>query len=1249
MILFVHDKIFYIVRVSMKKLLRILGISICTILVLIYLSFLFVLPNVINLNKYKDNLIAIVKEQTQLNLKYDNLKLITTPLLAVGIKADNVELTMSDNSLLFSSDNIKTAVSLPSFLLLQLKFSVAEIKKPLLNAEILKNGEDYKIVKLMENIINDNKETTFAQKSVETKNSAFDFSSLKIVIPKLILKEYKVLITDTDSKHYLDLHGNNLILGYYEGNRLKIKTNSELFSDENKNLQINIDLNTFLPQAAPKLDSEDDPAEKVDFDFINPVKTYRNYDLKGDFDAKIKINQGKDSQINSFGYVNAENLTMKVSKVQIPESYIRLKFSGTNIETDTDLYTHENENLRVNGIFNNLGAYLKIKTEQIKLGNLLELLKAFADSLQIQNEFNRYKAEGIITADCSIKTNYKKLNSQGFIKIENGGLSVKNFGEILSKMNINLIFDDNVLTIGNSEFYIGNSPVKINGLIDKKSFADINAKADNIPLPLLFNAFAPKQYKNLYNFKSGNLSSAFSLKGKMKEAVFNADLSLNNFYLTDNLKSIEIKNKLFNSKINYDVKNQKLKTNITNDDLILLYSNTVSNIKIPKISADITEDNIEIYKNSIFFNDKSKILYSGSITNYTNPQNIDLKMSGEINTNDLIKFFGSETKQFFNAKGNIPIDIKFMGNHLKQTLYAQLKADKDNYITPVNFTRLQNLASSVQTTLVFKPNRIKIKDTGFYTRAVVLDENNKEIVYKNKIAGVEGTIEGNTVNLLKIDIPQKLEGKFSVFPKSTFNIENGILYIYGKTIRPLIKGTFSVKDIIIPEISTNINSIDLNFKKDELHFNLNKLMLLSSDIDIKGKLNLLSSKIYEISDFIINSNNFNVEDTIKVSEKLSAYTVKSPAGKAESKQQGIPVLIHNGNIYMKKIKTGNIDLKNTKANLYLVNNILAVKKLSTNVFNGKTSGDIFINPVTMLINTDLKGNGIDTAKMLADSAGLYDSLSGTASYSAKLQINGAAKNNEEQIKGITGDIDFVVTDGQFGPFGRLENLILAENIRESEFFKTALGGIIDSLATIDTTHFALLKGHLSLKDGICDINPLTSLGNVMNLYIFGKFDIIRNFADMKVRVKLTSIISDMLGPISAINPVNLINNAAGLNVVTAKAFSLFCETISEEETDLIPKFSNNYVDNSASKFQLGVRGDASKPLTLIKSFKWLATQMQFARAKEFADSLPEPEDKNETIDIELQQYQKQEPDKEKIKSKFKRVFRKNKNNNSANC
>ena len=111
---------------GLKIFLYILG----SIFALFYVCFLFVLPNVIDLNQYKEDIQKIVKEQTNLNLNFENPKIITTPLFGAGIKADNISVRLPDNSELISADSLKTRIALPSLALLTVKVSCFEAENP---------------------------------------------------------------------------------------------------------------------------------------------------------------------------------------------------------------------------------------------------------------------------------------------------------------------------------------------------------------------------------------------------------------------------------------------------------------------------------------------------------------------------------------------------------------------------------------------------------------------------------------------------------------------------------------------------------------------------------------------------------------------------------------------------------------------------------------------------------------------------------------------------------------------------------------------------------------------------------------------------------------------------------------------------------------------------------------------------------------------------------------------------------------
>lgn len=97
----------------MKKWVKVTASAVLGSAALMYAGFLFVLPNVIDLNKYKTEVQNLISEQTKLNIDFQNPKIITTPLLGAGVKADNITIKLPDDSILFSADSIKTRIALP--------------------------------------------------------------------------------------------------------------------------------------------------------------------------------------------------------------------------------------------------------------------------------------------------------------------------------------------------------------------------------------------------------------------------------------------------------------------------------------------------------------------------------------------------------------------------------------------------------------------------------------------------------------------------------------------------------------------------------------------------------------------------------------------------------------------------------------------------------------------------------------------------------------------------------------------------------------------------------------------------------------------------------------------------------------------------------------------------------------------------------------------------------------------------------
>ena len=1228
----------------MKKFLIFAVSALGLILAGLYLAFLFYLPKAVDLNEYKPLIQEIAKEQANIDVNFENPQIVTTPSLQAGFKTGEISIKLPDGSVLFSADSLQGRISLPSLILLTVKVSCAEVISPRINLDI-ENGEQFKVVRLVEDILNKQKN---APPKEEVQPLPFDPSIIKIKVPNAKITDYKAVINDLKSGHSLTLTGEKLTAGYNNGKTARIKTYARLLSDDKTNITANVNINSFIPPAKPA-DPDDDPAEKIELPFVNPVLIYRDYDLKSNIETKLKIRQNENGLITLKGYFNIDNTTMNLSGLQLPESYIKSKFYGTYADLDTNIYLAKNQNINLKG---KIGygkkpfADISLITERIFFNDMIILSKALLDTLHIKNDLVSLKGNGYWAANTQIKTDLKKIQSKGCIIARNGSISNGITKLVFDKINANLIFQDNMLKVVDTHTYINGNVLKAEGQIDSDSTADLKIHSEKLPLPGLFLAFAPSDLKKSFILSSGNLSLDGRLQGELKKSLITASVTLKDFVISDKNNSMIIGNEKLIAGIVSDL--ATLDGNIINKNLSLTLPLTGSIIRNPKLEIKLDENDINVKPFELLVNSNSKINLLGSISSYSSSPLIDLKADGHLNSVDLRRFTGHDAEPFIDAQGNIPVKIKITGNDKKQSIIAQLKSDAQNYITPVHIQSMQGKQSILQAKIDYKGDRVHIRNTGFYTGTslfgddLALNTQNAKEVFK-----VSGTIVNlNTaepfINLIRISVPEEINAKLTAFTNSNLKAD-GRLLIFGKLASPLMRGSFKIKDLRIPEIFLTMDEADVNLSGKNIVLAVRRLLLNGSDINITARTDINPHPQFTLSRLDVRSRFIDLDRLMKVPEALAKYTAP-PLPSSNTQTADIPVVIRNGSINMRRIKTGEIIATNTTGRISMRNNNFFLNNLRTTAFDGIIRGDITANLITTALQIRTRGTGLNVEKALLALANMKDTLSGDLAFRTDITLSGASM--EEQMKSLKGTVTFAMTDGQLGPFGKLENMILAENIRESQFFQTALGGVINNLVTVDTSHFSLMNGQILFDNGIAHINPITTIGNVMCLHISGDFNLLENTTDMKVRAKLGSVIANMLGPIAQLNPINLVQATPGLNVVMAQAFSLFCEQLTPEESAAIPDLPTKLDDNMATKFQIVLRGDVAKPMSLIKSFKWLALASEIEQAQNFVSTLPDPsiveDPDNATIEAILKAQELQAKEDAKLTNKLIRFFKKKK-------
>ena len=1203
----------------MKKCFKFIGFILLGILVVAYLAFLFVLPRKVDLNAFKSDVQKLVLEQAHMNIDFSNAKVFTTPILEAGAKIDGIKITLLDGSELFSADGVKVKLSLPNLLLLTVRVSEIAVDNPKVNVEIEEDGSQYKVMQIVENIINEQKQ----KQEVAPQKPNLLTKLIKIKVPNVKVNDYSVLINDLQSKHYLTLRGGELRAAYNNMKTFKVKTEAEFLSDEDVNITAKVDINSFIPPAQ-ELDEDDDPDYRADMAFVNPVLLYRDYDLKTNVDAKLKARQKRNGQVTLKGHLNVEDLTMNLSGYQLPESYFRAKFKGNNIKLNTNIYVAEDQNIFLSGLVN-YGKHprlnLTLLTKKIYFNDLVILTKAFTDTLHIKNDLASLKAQGYLTANARIKTNFKKIKSNGAIVVRDGNISNEALGLLFKDINANVLFDDKTLKISDTYLYINDAILRAQGQINEKSVADISLYAEKLPLPGLFAAFAPVDAKKALSINSGDLFLDVKLVGELKKAISNIKVVLSNLDIVTKDNSLRVTDGRMDASFASNFKT--ISGKVANEDLKIYLTPTNSIIANPALEVIVDERDLKISPLQVFINKASEIVASGYILDYTKKPLISFSADGDLVALDLKQILGAAAEPFVKAQGRIPFKFVLDGTGKRQDMICQIKADKLNYITPVDVKALKDLQSLIQAKITFKGDRLNIKDTGLYVKQVPTvfgNDFDANMEGAKEVAVVSGTITKlNTptpfINQINVVIPEDLEMGICAFKDSVMTL-GGKLLVFGQALSPKYRGEFGVWDLNIPELYTSLKTLNLEFLAKTLYVKVEELLLNGSDIEVSSSANLAPASILTVYDLQVNSENFDVPKVMQVSEAAMKFVPSAQPSSVKTQPADIPLELKNGAIDFKRISSPPILLANTTGKISLNNNVFYLQNLDTSTLGGKVTGEVSANLLNMLLGAKLKGEQIDVETAFLDLMNMKDTLSGTASFETDLVINAAATDPIEQMKGISGSVDFRIVDGQLGPFGKLENLILAENIRESKFFQTALGGVINSLTSIQTSHFDDLNGHIVMGNGIAQLNPITSVGPVMCMNISGDMNLLNNEADMTLRARLGSKIADMLGPIAAVNPINLVKATPGLNVAAAKMFAFFCEEVTQEEMDQIPDFKEEFGAMSTTNFQVVLRGDTQKPLSLIDSFNWLTTVEDMQAAQNFVSTLPPVDENNPNATLE---------------------------------
>lgn len=580
------------------KALKIILLSILSILIVIYLAFLFVLPYTIDLNQYSPQITKLIQDNTGFQVDINGLKIKTAWNLSAGALIDKTSLSYPDGKKFAQINALQIRLSLLPLFLGQVKVDTVDMDKLLLNADIDKKGEF-----VLQQFLNNKLTQTLPQKHNLTLK-------LSKNMPDIKAKKYRISFIQQEarvSKNYT-IKGEDLrISDFVWSKKIKVKAKGNLIFNGQK--QISYNLNVFS-KVFPE-----NKGQKIDI--IKFFDDLSKYNVKANVNAHLKI-AGTPEETKIDGNLDLNKIFFNFGGEIFPQSNLDLIFKDDNIRINSKLYTGKDSKAVITGMFKNgKNKFIDLKViSEAELKNVVIISNTVLKMLG-KKDLQGINANGYIKADFGIKSDFKKIQSNGFLKIKNANITNKLYNVSLSSVNADVDFSQDAVKIKQAAANLNGQPITINGMIDKNAIANISVIAQNLQLKgLLLTSGNAKILKE--NDINGLINIKAVLKGRLDKSSPKIDALISNF----NLVNKQTKSKINFSKATISTSGKRKgngnagNAKITN---FRITPNAPVNMSAPQINLVFDDKNITIPKTTLDVSGVKTTL-SGKISDMSSPK-----------------------------------------------------------------------------------------------------------------------------------------------------------------------------------------------------------------------------------------------------------------------------------------------------------------------------------------------------------------------------------------------------------------------------------------------------------------------------------------------------------------------------------------------------------------------------------------------------------------------------------------------------
>ena len=1176
-----------------KLLLKKVGLVILSVLLVIYAIFI-ILPFCINpfVERYSDKISDLAEKTCGLKIKIEQLKLVTTLKLTAGVKVRRISIKLPTGDDILVANNAQAKLSILPLLIGRIEADAVSADTLDANLNVKPDG-NLQIIDYL----------PAADPEDETKEQMTSLPmgfKLSNRMPNILIKEYLFSMIDMrDSKRY-SIQGSDLKVSDFVLNKnVKFSTYGVVRLDEVEQFKYNLKItNKIMPDIdindlvfgggnSPAPDENNESAEPITFNIIDIFKGIKKNGLTANANMDIKTS-GKFDDIHVKGLFDIKNLTMLVNGKQLPEGRVKFDFQGKKTLSQIVLYTAEDEHTTIIGEINH-GKSPKIDlsvNSKAKINNIFAVIKSIASSFNY-NDLETLTASGAIDADFNLKSNMKKVESDGYFRIPSASVRYSLYNILIDSINADVDFSGNSINLKNLGFTILNQPLKAYGTISNEAVADLHLTADKLLLKGLLAAAGQVGLLKDNDIKSGTISMDAVIKGRLNKIEPVVDISVDEVNILNKPSSTSLS--LAQGKVNISSDTKTYKGQIESSDLKI--DNPSAKFSLPKAKITLDTQNINIADTYLMI-DNSKIDISGKVADYTTKNlAINLKAKGNVFANDLKNMLPKEYHSMLTAKGAIPLLVSITGNDKKQTINFQALATPSGYLHVTDLSAVSGKSTLINSKVLLNGNSLKFEDTGLYvssgTSLSDLPDSNfsgvtPSLMISGEVADFSNPQLKNfniaTNGIQTISVPSFKNSSASVKADVTLN---------GYLFNPDFKGNIYSDSISLPSIKTTLKNVSLSLGKS-IDLDLPLITVDNSDMKAKAVISKNFSNGVIINNVDFNGNLIDADTLAAAFAGLSSgsgTTTSSGSSASTSGSSDLGIVIREGKGSVVKFKSGNITATNLTSDFNLKNNVFSLKNLKGDSFGGKIDGSVSCNIISGKTSVDMTGTGMNAVNAISAAAGIPNALSGVLDFTAKLTLNAFATPFNSLLNSINGNVTFNVKDGHYANIGTLDSLILAQNIAANALLKAVIAPVRNMPVVQNASNFDTLNGSITLAKGIATLNPVKSAGPSLAYYVTGKYNLINGYTDVVILGRMGADVVAVLGPLGELSASKLTSYIPKFGTQTASILNALTSNPASEKTSEIPALSNgsqNYKD-----FKVIFTGNVTSASS-IKSFKWLS-------------------------------------------------------------